>query len=285
VHEDPWRDREPDPTDRDPVALVMTAGRLERRVALVTGAAKGLGAGIATRLAEEGSTVLCADVLDAGLTVEALPRGTGSPRHESIVLDVAQTAAVERVVADVLARHGRIDVLVNNAAIAHSVRPLVDIDDETVARVFAVNVGGTIACSRAVGRAMRERRSGRIINIASQVGKHAWPGHSVYSASKAAVIALTQALALELAESGVLVNCICPGTMATDQMRAGFTDTARRLGRDPEELIHEKAESMPMGRMGTPRDAGAMVAWLASDDASFSTGAVFNLTGGESVAF
>jgi NAD(P)-dependent dehydrogenase (short-subunit alcohol dehydrogenase family) len=260
-------------------------GRLDGRVALVTGAAKGLGAGIALRLAEDGATLICADVLDAGPVVERLAQSLAMPGHEAVVLDVSETAAVERVVAGALERHGHIDVLVNNAAIAHTVRPVLELDDDTIKRVFAVNVGGTIACSRAVGRAMRERGRGRIINIASQVGRSPWPGHGAYSASKAAVIALTQAMGLELAASGVYVNCICPGTMATDQMRGGFTDTAEQLGRDVEELIAEKAASMPMGRMGTPRDAGAMVAWLASDDASFTTGAIFNLTGGESVAF
>jgi 3-oxoacyl-[acyl-carrier protein] reductase/sorbitol-6-phosphate 2-dehydrogenase len=261
---------------------MSSGGRLAGRVALVTGAAKGLGAGIAERLAEDGATVVCADVLDAGPTVARLR--DGAP-HEAVVLDVARTADVDRVVAAVLDRLGAIDVLVNNAAIAHPVRPLLDLDDEAVARVFAVNVGGTIACSRAVGRAMRDRGSGRIVNIASQVGKVPWPGHAAYSASKAAVIALTQAMALELAADGVMVNCICPGTMDTDQMRGGFADTARQLGRERDELIAEKAASMPMGRLGTPRDAGAMVAFLASEDASFTTGATFNLTGGESVAF
>jgi NAD(P)-dependent dehydrogenase (short-subunit alcohol dehydrogenase family) len=264
---------------------MSAAGRLDGRVALVTGAAKGLGAGIAQRLAEEGATVLCGDVLDAGPVAGRLPRRKASPPHESITLDIAETGAVERVVADALRRHGHIDVLVNNAAIAHRVAPVLDLDDATIDHVFAVNVRGTIACSRAVGRAMRERGSGRIINIASQVGKAPWAGHGAYSASKAAVIALTQAMALELAATGVFVNCICPGTMATDQMRGGFADTARQLGRDADELIAEKAASMPFGRMGTPADAGAMVAWLASADASFTTGATFNLTGGESVAF
>jgi NAD(P)-dependent dehydrogenase (short-subunit alcohol dehydrogenase family) len=256
------------------------SGRLAGRVALVTGAAKGLGAGIARRLADEGASVICADVLDAGPVVAALP----GPGHEAVVLDVSCTSDVERIVADVLERRGQIDILVNNAAILHPIRPLLDLDEAAIERVFAVNVCGTIACSRAVGRTMRNRGSGRIINISSQVGRAPWPGHAAYSASKAAVIALTQAMALELASSNVLVNCVCPGTMDTDQMRGGFADRANAAGRDPEEMIGEKAASMPLGRLGTPRDAGAMVAFLASDDASFSTGAIFNLTGGEAVA-
>lgn len=258
--------------------------RLSGRVALVTGAAKGLGAGIARRLAQEGASVACADVLSTDGTVRHLAK-VGGADHVGAALDISMTSEVEAFVTSLLERYGHIDVLVNNAAIAHPVRPVLDISDDIVERIFAVNVRGTIACSRAVGRSMSERGSGRIINVASQVGKVPWPGHGVYSASKAAVIALSQAMALELAPHGVIVNCICPGTMMTDQMRAGFTDTARRLGRDPEELIREKARSMPLGRLGTPEDAAAMVAWLASDEASFTVGATLNLTGGENIAY
>jgi 3-oxoacyl-[acyl-carrier protein] reductase/sorbitol-6-phosphate 2-dehydrogenase len=151
--------------------------------------------------------------------------------------------------------------------------------------VFAVNVRGLIACSRAAGRVMQARRSGRIINTASQVGKVAWPGWGTYSASKAAVIAVTQVMALELAPFNVTVNCICPGTMVTDMMRTGFGEAARSAGRDVEQMIREKAESIPLGRMGTADDMGNMAAWIASDHACYTTGASFNLTGGEQVFF
>jgi NAD(P)-dependent dehydrogenase (short-subunit alcohol dehydrogenase family) len=200
------------------------------------------------------------------------------------MVDVAESRAVTALVESVLARYGQIDVLVNNAAITHPMQPIVDISDDVIDHVFAVNVRGTIACSRAVGRAMCARGSGRIINIASQLGKAPWPGHAVYSASKAAVIALTQASALELAPNGVIVNCICPGTLVTDQMRATFADKARASGRDVNELIDEAAKAMPLGRMGKPEDVAALVAWLASEEASFIVGAAINLTGGESVA-
>src|SRR2546430_946046 len=120
---------------------------------------------------------------------------------------------------------------------------------------------------------------------ATPVGKAAWPGWGIYSASKAAVIAITQVMALELAPYGVTVNCICPGTMVTDMMRTGFGEAARSAGRDVDELIREKAESIPLGRMGTPEDMGNMAAWIASDEACYTTGAAFNLTGGEQVFF
>jgi 3-oxoacyl-[acyl-carrier protein] reductase/sorbitol-6-phosphate 2-dehydrogenase len=132
---------------------------------------------------------------------------------------------------------------------------------------------------------MMEQRRGRIINTASQVGKCAWPEWGTYSASKAAVIAVTQAMALELAPFGVTVNCVCPGTMLTNMTRVGFGEAAAALGADVEKLLADKAASIPAGRLGTAEDMGLMCAWIASDDSRFTTGAAFNLTGGENVFF
>jgi NAD(P)-dependent dehydrogenase (short-subunit alcohol dehydrogenase family) len=259
--------------------------RLEGRVAIVTGAAKGLGAGIARRLAAEGAAVACADVLDTTELAAGLLPLIGGDAHMAVGLDVSKTDEVDRFVGEVAERYGRLDLLVNNAAVIQPRLALVDTPDEVVERIFAVNVAGTIACARAAGRIMRKQGSGRIINFSSLVAKAPWPELAVYAASKAAVVALTQAMALELADSGVFVNCICPGTMDTDQMRGGFAEIAERRGIELEQAVAEKAASMPLGRLGTPEDAAALVAWLASEEASFSTGATFNLTGGESVAF
>jgi NAD(P)-dependent dehydrogenase (short-subunit alcohol dehydrogenase family) len=132
---------------------------------------------------------------------------------------------------------------------------------------------------------IEQGQGGRIINTASQTGKLAWPDWGVYSSSKAAVIAITQVMAVELAPHKITVNAICPGTMVTDMMRTGFGQTAERMGADVEQLIEEHARSIPLGRMGTADDMGAMAAWIASDDASFTTGASLNLTGGEQVFF
>lgn len=163
--------------------------------------------------------------------------------------------------------------------------PVIETSDEVVERILAVNLVGTFACARAAARIMRERGGGRIVNFSSLVAKAPWPELAVYAASKAGVVALTQGMALELAGSGVLVNCICPGTMDTDQMRGGFAEVAERRGISLEEAVEEKRRTMPLGRLGAPEDAAALVSWLLSDQASFSTGATFNLTGGESVAF
>lgn len=258
---------------------------LEDRVALVTGAARGLGAGIARGLAERGAIVVCADVIDASTTSELLPPSSTGRHGYPVQLDVTDTPEVESVVGKIVESFGRLDILANNAGIAPPVAEMIDTTDEWIDRIFAVNVRGLIACSRAAARAMKKQHSGRIINTASQTGKHAWPGWGVYSASKAAVIGITQVMALELSPDNITVNCICPGTMVTDMMRAGFGQTAQQIQRDRDELIAEKAKSIPLGRMGTPDDMGAMVAWIASDDASFTTGAAFNLTGGEMVFF
>ena len=258
---------------------------LDNRIALVTGAARGLGEGVARAFAREGAVVVCADVLDAGPVADSLPASPGGARGRAVELDVTDTAQVEATIAAVVEDYGSLDILANNAGVAQPITPMVETSDEVIDRVFAVNVRGLIACSRAAGRVMQARRSGRIINTASQVGKVAWPGWGTYSASKAAVIAVTQVMALELAPFNVTVNCICPGTMVTDMMRTGFGEAARSAGRDVEQMIREKAESIPLGRMGTADDMGNMAAWIASDHACYTTGASFNLTGGEQVFF
>jgi 3-oxoacyl-[acyl-carrier protein] reductase len=254
-------------------------------VVIVTGAAKGLGAGIAGRLAADGAIVACADVLEAEALVAELPAPRDGEAHLAAVLDVSDTGAVDTFVETVHARFGRLDGLVNNAAVIQPRLELTETPDEVIDRILAVNLRGTIACARAAGRIMREQGRGRIVNFSSLVAKAPWPELAVYAASKAGVVAVTQAMALELASSGVLVNCVCPGTMDTDQMRGGFAEVAARRGIDLDQAVAEKAREMPLGRLGTPEDAAALVAWLLSDQASFSTGATFNLTGGESVAF
>ena len=261
-------------------------GRLDNKVAVVTGAARGLGAGVCRRLAQEGAVVVCADVLDASGTAASLAPSASGQKHKAIHLDISDTAAVEAAVAAVHKEYGHLDVLVNNAGIKQPIGDVVDTTDETFEKVFFTNVRGTLAMSRAAGRIMKDQKAGRIINIASQVGKRAWPGWGTYSASKFAILGFTQAMALEMAPHSVTVNAICPGTMDTDMTKGGFGMSAEQKKRDRDELIQEHIDAdIPMKRLGTPDDVGAMVAFLASDDAAFTTGAGLNLTGGEQIWF
>jgi 3-oxoacyl-[acyl-carrier protein] reductase len=258
-------------------------GRLDERVAIVTGSARGLGEGIARKLAEEGAVVVCADVVDASDTAASLKPSASGRRGKAVHLDVTDTAQVERVFNEVAQEYGSLDILCNNAGVAQPILSMLDTTDEVVDRVLAVNVRGVLACSRAAGRIMLAQGSGRIINTASQVGKNAWPGWGIYSASKAAVIAITQVMARELAPT-VVVNAICPGTMLTDMTRTGFRAGAAE-GEDWEANLAEHTAAIPFKRLGTPEDMGNLAAWLASDECSFTTGAAINLTGGEVTFF
>jgi NAD(P)-dependent dehydrogenase (short-subunit alcohol dehydrogenase family) len=259
--------------------------RLEGKVAAVTGAARGLGAGISKRLATEGATVICLDKEPPEKTGESINAALSRKVAIAKRLDVTDHDAVESVLGEIAEQHGSLDIMVNNAGVAHPVGNLLDTADNVVEAVFAVNVFGLLACSRAAARLMiSQGTGGHIINTASQAGKSAWPGWGVYSASKACVISLTQCLALELAPHSIIVNAICPGTMMTDMTRTGFS-AGLQEGQTLDEALAEKAASIPLGRLGTPDDIGAMVAWLASADASFTTGAAINLTGGEMVSF
>ena len=252
---------------------------LEGRVAVVTGGARGLGEGIANYLARAGARVVVCDVLDGSRCVSGL-EGTG---HEYRPLDVTDTAAVERHMGAVNEDFGSLDILVNNAGISQPIGTVLDTPDEVIDRVFAVNVRGLIACSRAAARIMLEQGKGKIINMSSQTGKRAWPEWGVYSASKFAVVGITQVMAQELAPT-IAVNAICPGTMISDMAREGFT-ASLAPGETLEASFARKADTIPFKRLGTADDVGAMAAWIASDACSFTTGATFNLTGGEEVFF
>ena len=252
---------------------------LEGRVAVVTGGARGLGRGVADHLAKAGARVVVADVLDGTECVDALQGGG----HEYRPLDVTDTPAVERYMGAVRDDFGSLDILVNNAGISQPIGKVIDTSDEVIDRVFAVNVRGLIATSRAAARIMLDQGKGKIVNIASQTGKRAWPDWGVYSASKFAVVGITQVMAQELAPT-VAVNAICPGTMISDMTRGGFS-ASLVAGDTLEAALARKAETIPFKRLGDGDDVGAMAAWIASDACSFTTGSAFNLTGGEEVFF
>lgn len=239
---------------------------MEGRVAVVTGGAQGIGLAVARRLAEGGARALLWD-LDGELArreAEALGRGA-----RGRALDVTDLAAVEEAAAAALSEHGRIDALVCSAGIAGPNAPVVDYPPESWARIMAVNLDGVFHCCRAVLPAMAEAGYGRVVNIASVAGKEGNPGAAAYSASKAAVIALTKSLGKEHAGSDVAVNCVTPAAARTrifDQMS--------------EEHIGYMLSKIPRGRFLEVDEAAAMIAWLCTAECSFATGAVFDLSGG-----
>jgi NAD(P)-dependent dehydrogenase (short-subunit alcohol dehydrogenase family) len=258
---------------------------LPGKVAIVTGAAGGMGGGITRRFVREGATVVCVDKADPAERVaelEQLAPGAAS----GVQQDVRDLAAMEALVREVVARHGRLDVMVNNAGIEQPLLQVIETTEDVYREVLDTNLWGVIAGCRAAGPVMRDQGSGSVINTASQLGKVAFETWGVYSASKAGVIAITQAMARELAGNGVRVNAICPGTFDTPLGRRAFTAYAEREGVTVEEMVAAYGrDEIGLGRLGSPDEMGALCAFLASEDASFITGAALNLTGGEQYFF
>jgi 2-dehydro-3-deoxy-L-rhamnonate dehydrogenase (NAD+) len=240
--------------------------RAEGRTALVTGAARGIGLAIARRLAADGLRVALLDV-DRD-RVDAAAREVGRDAV-ALVADVTRSAEVEAAVGSVIDRWGRLDVLVNNAGITGRSFPIWELDDADWERVLAVDLSSVFYCCRAAVRVMLSRGSGRIINIASIAGKEGNPTLVPYSSAKAGVIGLTKALAKEVATRGIYVNAVAPAVIGTELLK--------QMERSTVDLLVSK---IPMGRVGRPEEVAALVAWLASEECSFSTGAVYDLSGG-----
>ncbi|GAA4338053.1 SDR family NAD(P)-dependent oxidoreductase [Variovorax defluvii] len=236
------------------------------RHAVVTGGASGLGRGIAQRLIASGGSVTLWD-RDA----EAAEKTAWSlgPRAFALKVDVAQQPSVAKAVAGTLARAGRIDALVNSAGVLGPNLQLWNYPVDAWREVMAINLDGVFICCREVVPQMRKQGWGRIVNIASVAGKDGNPNASAYSASKAAVMALTKSLGKELADTGIRVNCVTPAAVKTplfNQMTP--------------EYIAFMLSKIPMGRFGTVEEVAAMVCWLCTEECSFSTGAAFDLSGG-----
>ena len=239
---------------------------LAGRHAVVTGGAAGLGLAITQRLLASGASVTWWDRDAAAMAAAAAP--LGQPVH-GVQVDVGQHDSVVEAVHQTLERHPVIDILVNCAGITGPNVKLWDYPPDDWLQVMQVNLNGLFYGCREVVPLMRSQNYGRIVNIASVAGKEGNPNASAYSASKAAVIALTKSLGKELADTGIRVNCVAPAAVKTaifDQM-------------SPEHIQFMLAK-IPMGRFGEPEEVAAMVAWLCTEECSFSTGAVFDLSGG-----
>ena len=240
---------------------------LSDRVAIVTGASRGIGRAIAQQLAGQGAVVVAAARGENARPVvdEILAAGG---RAEAVSLDVTEAGAAERLVADTVERHSRIDILVNNAGIARD-QLLLRMKRADWDAVIATNLTAAFALSQAVLKPMIRQRGGRIISISSVVGQSGNAGQANYAASKAGLIGFTKALALEVASRGITANVVAPGLIETDMTRA-LTEQAR----------DEWASKIPLRRLGTPADIASAVCFLASDEASYITGHVLAVNGG-----
>jgi 3-oxoacyl-[acyl-carrier protein] reductase len=241
---------------------------LNGKVAVVTGGARGIGYAIAERLLASGAACCLWDK-DENAAVAAAKVLSAKGRAHAVAVDLTQSASVHAAAASTVRELGPIDLLVNNAGIAGATRKTWELTPEEWQEVLQVNLFGVYLCCHAIVPGMVERGYGRIVNIASIAGKEGNPNASHYSATKAGVIALTKSLGKELAKAGVLVNCITPAVIQTDILK-----------QVTQEHIDYMLAKIPMGRFGRTEEAAALVAWLCSEECSFSTGAVFDLSGG-----
>ena len=242
--------------------------RFEGRIALVTGASRGIGAAIARRLGAEGATVLAAARSAEGLDRVVSEIVAGAGRAEAVTIDISDPASIESAVKESLASHGQIDVLVNNAGITED-NLVLRMSRESWDRVLATNLTGAFLLTQAVVKSMVRRRYGRIVNVTSIVGLMGNAGQANYAAAKAGLVGLTKSVARELGSRNVTCNAVAPGFIET-----AMTD------RMPDEARAALTGQIPLERLGRPEDVANAVAYLASEEAGYVTGTVLNVSGG-----
>ena len=248
--------------------------RLEDKVAIVTGAASGFGAEIARQYVAEGAKVALGDINEAGVGEVAAALGRNAV---AVKCDVTQRADIDALVAATLkAFGGRLDIVVNNAGWTHRNGPLLDVDEATFDKVYAINVKSIFHMTHATVPILRRQRSGVILNIGSTAGLRPRPGLTWYNASKGAVITMTKSMAVELAPDKIRVNCLCPVAGETG-MLADF------MGGDTPANRARFVGSVPLGRLSTPEDIANAALYLASDEANFITGVALEVDGGRCV--
>jgi len=244
--------------------------RLQGKVAIITGAAQGIGYATARKLLDEGATVVACDISKVLLDA-ALPSLSGRGAIDGVVVDVTVRGQVDAMAAAAVQRHGRIDILINNAGITLDAR-LQKMTEDQFDRVIAVNLKGTYNCAQSVLDTMVKQASGVILNASSVVGIYGNFGQTNYAASKSGVIGFVKTWARELGPKGIRCNAVAPGFVATH-----ILDTI------PEKVLEQLTERVPLRRLGTPEDIANVYAFLASDDASYINGAVIEVSGGLTV--
>ncbi len=248
--------------------------QLGGKVAVVTGAGRGIGRAIARRFAAEGATVIVAarTVADGEATVALIEQAGGEARF--IPADVSQDAEVRNLVAETVRAHGRLDALVNNAGISGPGKPLEETSEVEWDRVIDTNLKGCYLGMRYAIPHLRAAGGGAVVNLSSVLAEQTLPGCTAYTASKAAIIGLTKATALEVGRDGIRVNCILPGSTDTPMMWEGLTE-AERIDIEP-----AVADAAPLGKVGRPEEIAEVALFLVSDASSFMTGAAVRVDGG-----
>jgi len=242
--------------------------KFKDKVALITGAYQGLGKGIAKKLGEQGCKLILVDIDERVKDIEKEFANTGI-ESISVIGDVSKESTANSAVEKGVKKYNKIDILVNNAGIGGINQPLWDLPVDELDRVYAINLRGVFIFCKSVIPLMLKHKYGRIVNIASIAGKEGNPNAVPYSATKSAVIGLTKSLGKELAKTEIRVNCVTPAVVKTSILDE-FT----------EEHINYMLEKIPIGRTGKIEEVANMVAWIASEECSFSTGAVFDISGG-----
>ena len=253
---------------------------LDGLIAVVTGAAQGLGLGICEQLARDGATAIIADLQhDKGRT-EAARLQTDGLKVQAAYLNITDSAGATAFFDDVVNEHGRLDILVNNAGVGQNIAPVVALSDEEWDRVLSATLTGTFYCCRAAGTIMEQQESGCIVNLASINGQNPAALVAAYNVAKAGVISLTRTLAIELAAYGVRVNAVSPGPVYTEFNRQTMAQRCQSLNITEDEMIERIRAAIPLGRWGEPVDIARGVAFLCSPQASWITGEVLRVSGG-----
>ncbi len=258
----------------------MAEGKLAGKVAVVTGAARGIGRAIAERLAQDGASVVASDIDEPGAQAVAEAIRAAGGTAAAIRADVAAEGDPAQLVAQTVERFGRLDVMVANAGIIQ-IKPILELTAADWDRTFAVNVRGVFLSVQAAARQLvAQGQGGRLLATASIAAKRGSPFQAHYQASKAAVVGFVRSAAWEFGPHGITVNCYCPGIVDTDMWQMIDRERGRLLGKQPGELIKEQAALIPLGRIEVPDDVAPLVSFLASEESRYITGQAINVCGG-----